>query len=93
MVGLSEGALLGSFPFGQKVVEQRLTQNEMKAVKLHSACRHKCYAFCMQPQQEYIREANFYFPEYGISISQCSPHTTEKVEPTGKITLHISSQG
>ena len=44
--------------------------------------------FHMQTMQENIREGNFHFPSYSISISQSSVDTTGKLEMIGKITLH-----
>ena len=40
-----------------------------------------------------IKEGNFNFPMYSISIAQISVHTIGKFELIGKITLCIISQG
>ena len=47
----------------------------------------------MQTQQENIREGNSYFPKYNIAISKTSLNKIEKLEPFGKISLHVISQG
>ena len=49
----------------------------------------------MQAQKENIRKGNFCFPKYGILVSQSNVDTTAigKLEQTGKITLHVISQG
>ena len=50
----------------------------------------------METRPEHIRECNFFFPKYSISISQkqCGhSHNWETVELIRKITLYIISQG
>ena len=45
----------------------------------------------MHIQQENIRQGNFYFPKYSISISQISAGKIGKLESIGKIILyHLS---
>ena len=46
----------------------------------------------MYTQKQNIREGNFYFPKYNISISKSIVETIGKLELIGKITLYIISQ-
>ena len=72
-----EGSLLGKFLTEQKVIKERLTYNEMVGGKLLVPDSQltqnntgKEFSMQMQIQQKSISEDNFYFPNYGISVSQ-----------------------
>ena len=46
----------------------------------------------MGAQQENIKEGNFCFPKYSISVYQTSIDRIRKFEAVGKITLYVISQ-
>ena len=68
------------------------------AIKLHSLI-DKLYEIILRNnfptliQMVNIKEGNFNFPMFSISISQSSVQAIGKFEQIGKITIYIISQG